>query len=55
MTDESQLLIEWFERYDGEIFGIQLVDPESGDMLDQILMEREIAIEIAEYILENLK
>jgi hypothetical protein len=51
MENEVTTLIQWFELNDGDIFGIQLV-AENGDLLEQILMEREIAIEMANDILE---
>lgn len=43
-------LIEYFELNDGEIFGIQQVDAETKEILDQILLERHIAIEMAQDI-----
>lgn len=46
--------IEYFEMNDGEIFGIQEVNPEDGTVLDQIIMERQVAIEMARDILEML-
>lgn len=43
-------LIEYFELNDGEVFGIQQVSQETGELLDQIVIDRETALEIAEYI-----
>lgn len=50
--EEIRTLIEYFEMNDGEIFGIQEVDRETGELLDQIIMERQIAIEMAIDILK---
>jgi hypothetical protein len=55
MNEDGITWIEYFELFDGEVFGIQVIDPEDGSMTDQILLEREIAIEIAEFILSSLK
>jgi hypothetical protein len=48
--ESIQTLIEYFELNDGEIFGIQQVDPETKEVLDQILLERQVAIEMAQDI-----
>lgn len=52
--EEIQTLIEYFEMNDGEVFGIQQVHPETHEVLDQIIMERQIAIEMAIDILQML-
>ncbi len=52
-TESIQTLIEYFEMNDGEIFGIQQVDPHTQEVYDQIVIERHIAIDIAKYILET--
>jgi hypothetical protein len=44
---EEETLIEYFEVNDGEIFGIQQVSIETGEVLDQILMERQVALDMA--------
>ena len=49
--EEVQTLIEYFELNDGEIFGIQEVNAETEEVLDQIIMERQVAIEMAQDIL----
>lgn len=48
--NKDYYLTQFFEMHDGEFFCIQNVDYEGAEPDDQILMDRETAIEMADYI-----
>lgn len=52
MKEEIYSVIEYFEIEDGEKFCIQ--QTEDGEVTDQVLMERQVAIDLANDILNIL-
>lgn len=53
MEDPSTLM-QYFELNDGEIFVIQQIDVMDGEILDQIVIERQTAINMATDILKMM-
>lgn len=50
----NQTLIHWFDSNDGEILKIQQIDIRNNEVLDEVVMEREIAIDMCIDILKIL-